>query len=308
MAGSDTGRPAAWRTLGRGAAIAAALLPAPALLATGTAGASVVRATSGSIQGTVVAVDAAAHAFTVRTASGSKVTVKVTSATAYKDSSIASPTFADVKVGRSVAVIGSAANAVDTAAIVIIGGPGPLGAPGGPPGAGFGGHGGFRPGVFGTVRSVDPARHTFELRTATGSVTVDVLSSTAFRDRGRTRATFSSLQVGAQVAVVGTRSGDVEKAKLVILGGFRGPGGLRPGVLGRVASVDAARHTFVVVTASGSVTVEVSSSTVFRDRGATTAAFADVKVGLQVAVAGTKAKGREKATSVFIGLGAPAGA
>ena len=301
MAGRDSRRRAGRRGLGRGALIAAAILPSPALLAAGTAGASVVPATGGSIQGTVVAVATAAHAFTVRTASGSRVTVKVTSATAYKDSFVASPTFADVKVGRSVAVIGSAANGVDTAAIVIIGGPSPLG-------AGFGGPGGFRPGVLGTVSSVDAARHRFVVRTATGSVTVDVLSSTTLRDRGRTTATFSSLKVGEKVAVVGTSSGGVEKATSVILGGFRGPGGLRPGVLGRVASVDAARHTFVVVTASGSVTVQVTSSTAFRDRGATTAAFADLKVGLQVAVVGTKVKGLERATSVLIGFRAPAGA
>lgn len=204
-------------------AIAALLVPMAVLLAPAGAGAATSRASNGGVTGTVTAVDGAGHAFTVRTATGSVVSVKVIATTAYKDSSVKVAAFDDVKVGRSVAVIGSSAHGIDTAVIVIIGGSGS-----GPaaPGAGFGAPGRFRPGVVGKVTSVDAAKHTFVVKAATGSVTVQVSSSTTYRDRGAPGTSFSAVKVGSEVAVIGTRSGRVERATAVLIG-FAVPAGAR---------------------------------------------------------------------------------
>jgi preprotein translocase subunit YajC len=62
--------------------------------------------------------------------------------------------------------------------------------------------------------------------------------------------------------------------------------------------------TFAVSTQGGTtVTVDVSASTAYMEKGVTSPTFADIKVGTQVAVFGTETSGTITATSV--GIGAP---
>ena len=73
-----------------------------------------------------------------------------------------------------------------------------------------------------------------------------------------------------------------------------------PAAFGTVASVGA--NSFTITTKAGATdTVNVSSSTTYRDRGVTTPSLANVIVGESVAVFGTLNSGVVTATSVAIG-------
>ncbi len=76
--------------------------------------------------------------FTLTTRDGSTVTVDVGSSTTYRDPSVSSPSFADVKAGEHVAVVGSESSSTVTATTVLIGNPpgGGRCASGGPAGMG----------------------------------------------------------------------------------------------------------------------------------------------------------------------------
>ena len=161
--------------------------------------------------GTVVSVDRAAGEFTIRTAAGSTVEVKVTKATSYREGA-GTATFSDVTVGESVAVIGTTSHDVETAAVVVVGRPsGRPSFPGGP--------GAFAKGDVGTVTSVDRSAGTFELKTRTGkTVEVRVTRSTRYRSTTSAAGSFSDVKVGETVAVVGTTTRGVETASSVFVG------------------------------------------------------------------------------------------
>ena len=161
--------------------------------------------------GTVVSVDRAAGEFTIRTAAGSTVEVKVTKATSYREGA-GTATFSDVTVGESVAVIGTTSHGVETAAVVVVGRQsGRPSFPGGP--------GAFARGDFGTVTSVDRSAGTFELKTRTGkTVEVRVTRSTRYRSTTSAAGSFSDVKVGETVAVVGTTTRGVETASSVFVG------------------------------------------------------------------------------------------
>ena len=218
------------RSLWHRAGASASGLGAAALLALAGTGALPAKAPAsraagaGGTVGTVASVDAKARTFVVRTQTGSKVTVKVTSATAFRDSLVHVPRFADVKVGDSVAVIGTTAHDVETASLVILGGSGSTSGGGSSPGGGaFAG--GFGRGTFGKVTAVDAKAHTFTLRTTNGSsLKVKVTSSTTYRDRASTKAGFADVKVGSEVAVIGTTTKGVDEARSVLIGlGAFGP-------------------------------------------------------------------------------------
>jgi hypothetical protein len=81
------------------------------------------------------------------------------------------------------------------------------------------------PAATGTVTSVDANR--FTLTTSTGTVvTVDVTSSTHYRDPGVTNPSLSDVTVGEHVAVIGTSASGVVAAADVMIGEPpAGPGG-----------------------------------------------------------------------------------
>jgi hypothetical protein len=76
-------------------------------------------------------------------------------------------------------------------------------------------------------------------------------------------------------------------------------GGTPPVAVGTVKSVGT--DTFTLTTKDGIVTVDVGSTTTYRDAGITTPTFADVTVGEHVAVFGSESSGTLTATSVGIG-------
>ena len=321
MAGDQTpcgARARAWRAGGRGAAMALGGLATALLSGTALAGPAMASSArtlghatgAGGTVGTVASVDRAADTFTVKTASGSAIQVKVTKATSYREGA-GSASFADVTVGESVAVIGTTSHGVETASIVVIGKPstapgsgaGGSGAPGGP--------GGFFRGSFGTVTSVDRSAGTFKLKTRIGStVEVKVTKSTQYRGSSGSRESFSDVKVGETVAVQGTTTKGVETATTVLVGiGNGGNGGGffgRRGTFGTVTSVDRSAGTFKLKTRIGStVEVKVTKSTVYRGSAGSGESFSDVKVGETVAVQGTTTKGVETAILVLVGVRPP---
>ena len=169
--------------------------------------------------GTVASVGA--NTFTLTTHDGTTVTVDVTSSTTYVDRAVTSPSLADVTVGAHVAVFGTKAASTVTATKVAVGGPdgdGPGQGPGGP------GFGGTRPAAFGTVASV--GANTFTLTTHDGTtVTVDVTSSTTYREDGVTSPSLGDVKVGTMVVVFGTDTANTVTATSVGIGAPHGPMG-----------------------------------------------------------------------------------
>ncbi len=217
--------------LGVAASTAGVLAAAgPADAAAVGSGAAVAAASSAGVVGTVLSVDASARTFVIRVASGAHLRVDVTTTTVYKVGGGASATFAALRPGESVAVIGTGSSRSETAAIVVIGKASSGSAGSGSPGAFGGGFpGGFGRGTFGTVVSVDASGHSFELKSAKGAeVKVVVTSSTTYRDRTDSSASFAQVKKGESVAVLGTTSKGVETAKTVVIGLPRGIGGAVP--------------------------------------------------------------------------------
>jgi preprotein translocase subunit YajC len=204
----------------------------PAAAAAVGSGAAVAAARSAGVVGTVLSVDASARTFVIRVASGAHLRVDVTTTTVYKVGGGASATFAALRPGDSVAVIGTGTGSSrsETAAIVVIGKASPGSAGSGFSGAFGGGFpGGFGRGTFGTVVSVDASGHSFELKLAKGAeVKVVVTSSTTYRDRTDSSASFAQVKKGESVAVLGTTSKGVETAKTVVIGLPGGIGGAVP--------------------------------------------------------------------------------
>lgn len=94
------------------------------------------------------------------------------------------------------------------------------------PGAPFGHDGmhGTPPAAVGTVASVGTNTFTLTGRDGT-TVTVDVGSTTTYREVGVTSATIADVKVGSHVAVFGTESGSTVTATSVGIGMPGGPGG-----------------------------------------------------------------------------------
>ncbi len=170
--------------------------------------------------------------------------------------------------------------------------------------------GGTPPVAMGTVASVGDG--TFTLTTEDKStVTVNVSSSTTYRDPSVTSPTIANVTVGEHVAVFGTDTANVVTATSVAIGdppsggkggpgGPGGRGGTPPVAMGTVASVG--DGTFTLTTEDKTtVTVNVSSSTTYRDPSVTSPTIANVTVGEHVAVFGTDTANVVTATSVAIG-------
>jgi hypothetical protein len=168
------------------------------------------------------------------------------------------------------------------------------------------------PATFGTVLSV--GSKTFTLKSFSGkTVTVDVSSSTTYRDFQVASPSFTTLKANERVAVFGTSSSGVLTAKSVVIGAPRGnfghgfgggwhePSATAPPVtFGTVLSVGS--KTFTLKTFSGkTVTVDVSSSTTYRDFQVASPSFTTLKANEPVAVFGTSPSGVLTAKSVVIG-------
>jgi len=85
-------------------------------------------------------------------------------------------------------------------------------------------NGGSPPAAVGTVATV--GTDTFTLKTKDGTVvTVNVTSSTTYRDRGVTSPTLANVTVGETVAAFGTDTSNTVSATSVDIGAPGGPGG-----------------------------------------------------------------------------------
>jgi hypothetical protein len=150
---------------------------------------------------------------------------------------------------------------------------------------------------------------SFVLRTVGGTnVTVQVSTKTSYSDSATASSSYSDVKTGERVAAYGTVSGSTVTATRVLIipaggrggaGGFRGGfGGAGGGTVGTVKSVGS--NSFVITTVSGStVTVDVSGSTKYSDRGSTSAGLSDVKVRGRVVVTGSGTT-TVQATEVFV--------
>jgi endonuclease YncB( thermonuclease family) len=166
--------------------------------------------------------------------------------------------------------------------------------------------GGSPPAAVGTVASVGAGTFTLTTQDNT-TVTVNVGTTTTYRDAGVTAPTLANVTVGEHVAVFGTDTANVVTGTSVAIGdppgggpGGHGPGGSPPAAVGTVASVGTG--TFTLTTQDNTtVTVNVGTTTTYRDAGVTTPTLANVTVGEHVAVFGTDTANVVTATGVAIG-------
>jgi hypothetical protein len=169
------------------------------------------------------------------------------------------------------------------------------------------------PAAAGTVESVGTNSSGINFFTVKGHdgtiVTVDVTSSTTYKDQGVTSPSFANVTTGEMVSVEGTTTSGVVTATSVFIGfgfGSFGPG-TPPAAAGTVESVGTNSSGINFFTVKGHdgtiVTVDVTSSTTYKDQGVTSPSFANVTTGEMVSVEGTTTSGVVTATSVFIGFG-----
>src|SRR6202521_123021 len=109
--------------------------------------------------------------------------------------------------------------------------------------------GGSPPAAVGTVASVGTGTFTLTTQDNT-TVTVNVGTTTTYRDSGVTTPTIANVTVGEHVAVFGTDTSNVVTATSVAIGdppgggpGGHGPGGSPPAAVGTVASVGTGTFT-----------------------------------------------------------------
>ena len=158
---------------------------------------------------------------------------------------------------------------------------------------------GGRPAAAGTV-TAPPAGASFSITTHSGtSLTVEVTGSTTYAERGVTSPTLADVTLGELVAVFGTLSGTTVTASEVVIWVAK-TSGFRPAAAGTV-TVPPAGASFSITTHSGtSLTVEVTTSTTYAERGVTSPTLADVTQGELVAVFGTLSGTTVTASEVVI--------
>ncbi len=123
-------------------------------------------------------------------------------------------------------------------------------------------------------------------------------ASTATRGYSVAQVTSSTTTSSSSTAKAATGSGTSSSSAT----GCMGMGGTMPTAVGTVQSVDTATNSFVLKEANATtVTVDVSSTTTYRDRAVSSPGLSNVTVGEQVAVAGKLSSGTVSATAVTIG-------
>jgi hypothetical protein len=150
----------------------------------------------------------------------------------------------------------------------------------------------------GSVASTTP---TFTITTGdpTATVTVNLSSSTTYREPGTTSPSLSDILVGDHITVFGTQDGtDVVNATSVDL-----PRAIDFGTVA-TAPASSTATTFTITTAgrtSTTLTINVSSTTTYRDPGVSSPSLVDVVAAGHVLVIGAQdGTNMVNATSVFI--------
>ena len=144
----------------------------------------------------------------------------------------------------------------------------------------------------------------------TSTTAIDVSSSTVFRDRHLPSPTFANVCVNESVGAVGSVIGGAFHATLVKIWSPKPP--RTRSVFGLVTSVNGSTTAGTCGAASTSgmftlmnprrsqATIDVTSSTVFFERGLSSPTFADVCVNEMVGATGTASSGTIAATDVMI--------
>jgi hypothetical protein len=196
--------------------------------------------------------------------------VDVTASTTYAERDVSNPSLADVTQGELVAVFGTLSGTTVTASEVVIW---VLRA------------GGFRPAAAGVV-AASPADNAFPITTRSSTtLTVDVTASTTYAERGVSSPTLADVTQGELVAVFGTISGTTVTASEVVIVPPRPNHGFATAGVVQATPTSAG---FTVLTWNGTtVTVDVTASTTYFERGVSAASLTDVTQGGFVAVFGT---------------------
>ncbi len=232
--------------------------------------------------GTVASVPAD-NAFTITTHAGTTLTVDVTTSTTYVERGVSSPSLADVTQGALVALFGTISGTTVSATEVSIWVPKVAS---------------NQPVAAGTVASV-PADNAFTITTHAGTtLTVDVTASTTYVERGVSSPSLADVTRGALVALFGTISGTTVSATEVSIA--------PPQPSRNFATVGVVQPTpsttgFTIRTWNGTtVTVDVTASTTYVERGVSSPSLANVTAGESVAVFGTTSGTTVTATEVVI--------
>ena len=247
--------------------------------------------------------------------SSTPVTVNVDTTTTFMEPGVTSATFANVCVGEFVAAQGTNTNNVVTATKVGIA----------PPHVEDHGEG-----AFGKVASVggvttdgacltgDTGPFTLTSFKGMNTVTVNVSSSTTYSEKGVTSATFANVCVGEFVAAKGTNTNNTVAATQVFIAPPHPAPKPPEGAFGKVASVggvttdgacltsDTGPFTLTSFKGAKTITVNVSSSTTYSEKGVASATFANVCVGEFVGAKGAVSNDTVTATQVFIAPPKPA--
>jgi hypothetical protein len=257
---------------------AAALAALAATIAVASASANVKRDGRGravipAAAGVVTATpDAGATSFTIELRGGASETVDVGGSTTYLERGTPSASLSDVQKGDLVAVFGTTSAASVTATEVVIA------LARSAPGATLA--------TVGIVQAT-PSGNSFTITTRGGvSETVDVSAATAYYERWLPGASLTDVASGELVAVFGSMSGTTVTASAVVIHrGFRrglGIAGVVQGTPGSTAT------SFTIETRGGGTeTVEVTSSTLYFERGTGKVTLASVLSGDIVGVFGS---------------------
>ena len=226
--------------------------------------------TESEIQGTVKSIDCGSNTMTVTTDSGD-VTVTFDSSTQFFGKKHAVAACADVAVGDTVEVEGTAQSDGSVLASKVS-----FEAPEGDD------QGDDETQVEGTVKSIDCGSNTMTVTTDSGDVVVTFDTSTQFFTHD-SPATCGDVATGDAVEVEGTAQSD--GSVLASKVDFEAPEPVEAEVSGTIDTIDSGAQTFVLVTDQGNVTIATDSTTVILD-GDTTKAFGDLATGMSVEVDG----------------------
>ena len=164
---------------------------------------------------------------------------------------------------------------------------------------------GARPVVDGKVTGLGSGSFTV-LDRSSKSYTVTVTGTTIFREHNVSSPGIADVKVGTFVDVLGGVTGTTVAATVVRIETHEPPNapihpmGSLPDAAGRVTALGTSSFTIEDL-AGKSLTVDVSGTTTYEERGATPSTFGGIKVGDFAAVAGTITGSTVAATDVHFG-------
>ncbi len=210
------------------------------------------------------------NAFPITTRLGTALTVDVTDSTIYVERGVSGPSFVNVTEGEIVAVFGTISGPTVTASEVVIW---------------VSRASVSKPAAAGVVTGT-PADNAFPITTRLGTaLTVDVTDSTTYVEHGVSGPSLANVTEGEFVAVLGTISGTTVTATEVVIAPPRPNHGFA--TAGVVQGAPTSTGFTVLTWNRTTVTVDVTDSTIYVERGVSGPSLANVTEGEYVAVFGT---------------------